>query len=71
MDKARKHFLQFSIIVGVAMFPLLAFAQASLPATPERQKEEKLLLQEILCLWGLEIRTEGHRSSLIGQYCDS
>ena len=52
MNKARKHFLQFSIIVGLAVFPLFAFAQADLPTTPDLQAEEKLLLQEIPSVYG-------------------
>ena len=60
MDKARTHFLQFSIIIGLAIFPRLALAQAHLPATLELRGEEKLLLQEIPSrLWGVKIRTEG------------
>ena len=40
MGKARKHFLQFSIIVGLAVFPLFAFAQANLP-TPLQPPGQK------------------------------
>ena len=52
MGKARKHFLQFSIIVGLAVFPLFAFAQANLPTPLDLQAEEKLLLQEIPSVYG-------------------
>ena len=52
MDKVRKHFLQFAIIVGLALFPLCAFAQIDLPTTLELQGEEKLLLQEIPSVYG-------------------
>src|SRR5690349_15333145 len=52
MDMARNHFLLFSTIVGLAIFPLFAFAQADLPTTLERQGEEKLLLQEIPSVYG-------------------
>jgi iron complex outermembrane receptor protein len=52
VDRARKHFLQFAIIVGLAVFPLSAFAQADPPTTLNLQAEEKLLLQEIPSVYG-------------------
>jgi outer membrane receptor protein involved in Fe transport len=52
MDKARNHFLPFSIVVGLAIFPLFAFAQAHLPTALDLRGEEKLLLQEIPSVYG-------------------
>src|SRR5215467_3726088 len=52
MDKVRNSFLQFSIIIGLAFFPMFAFAQIDLPVTPELQGGEKLLLQEIPSVYG-------------------
>ena len=52
MDKARKHFLQFSIIAGVAIFPLLAFAQAHLPADSRAPERREALTQEIPSVFG-------------------
>src|SRR5215467_12769260 len=52
MDKVRNSFLQFSIIIGLVLFPLFAFAQVDLPTTLDLQGEEKLLLQEIPSVYG-------------------
>jgi hypothetical protein len=52
MDKARNHFLPFSIVVGLAIFPLFAFAQAHLPTALDLRGEEKLFLQEIPSVYG-------------------
>jgi iron complex outermembrane receptor protein len=52
MDKARTQLLQFSIIIGLAIFPRCALAQAHLSTPPELQGEERLLLQEIPSVYG-------------------
>jgi hypothetical protein len=52
VDSARKHFLQLCMIVGLAVFPLCAFAQDDLPTALHLQAEEKLLLQEIPSVYG-------------------
>jgi outer membrane receptor for ferrienterochelin and colicins len=50
--KARQYLLQYTLTIGLALLPLLAFAQADPTESLGLQKEEKLLLQEVPSVYG-------------------